>query len=137
MSNFDTSQVQTLSELVLSSSSIQMSLIFLTVGIIFIVAIHQNFSRWASSKKVSHIHPELAEFVRKAMLPIFAIFLITAINVYVQAFELFDEEAEVLEAELSDKLTQGEIFAKMLNSMNIFAIGYAVSQLVPNPNYKT
>jgi len=131
ISNFDTSQVQTLSELVLSSSSIQMSLIFLTVGIIFIVAIHQNFSRWASSKKVSHIHPELAEFVRKAMLPIFAIFLITAINVYVQAFELFDEEAEVLEAELSDKLTQGEIFAKMLNSMNIFAIGYAVSQLVP------
>ena len=131
ISNFDTSQVQTLSELVLSSSSIQMSLIFLTVGIIFIVAIHQNFSRWASSKKVSHVHPELAEFVRKAMLPIFAIFLITAINVYVQAFELFDEEAEVLEAELSDKLTQGEIFAKMLNSMNIFAIGYAVSQLVP------
>ena len=131
ISNFSAGQVQTLSELVSSSSLIQMSLIILIVGVISIITIHQNFSKWTSSKKISHVHPELAEFVRKVMLSIFAIFLITSINVYVQTFELFDDETEVLEAESSDKLTQGEIFAKLLNSMNIFAIGYAISQLIP------
>lgn len=131
ISNFSAGQVQTLSELVSSSSSIQMSLIILIVGVISIITIHRNFSKWTSSKKISYVHPELAEFVRKVMLSIFAIFLITSINVYVQTFELFDDETEVLEAESSDKLTQGEIFAKLLNSMNIFAIGYAISQLIP------
>ena len=131
VANLSTSQVQTLNELILSSPTIQLSLIVLIVGILSIVAIHRNFSIWINSKKISHIHPELAVFVKKVMLPVFAIVLITSVNVYVQVFELFDEEIEIKEAESSDKLTQREIFAKLLSSMNIFSIGYTVSQLIP------
>ncbi len=130
-SGFNASQVQTLSELVLSSPMIQIALIILVIGIISIVAIHRSFARWANSKRISHIHPELAEFTRKAILPFFAIAIITSVNVYVQTFELFDERTEVFEAESSENLTQREVFAKLLTSMNIFAVGYAASQLIP------
>lgn len=130
-SNFSSGQFQTLSELVLSSSTIQLALLILIVGIISIIMIHRNFSRWANTKKVNHVHPELAAFIRGVLLTIFAIVLITSINVYVQAFELFDEEIEIQEAESSDKLTQREVFAKLLNSMNIISVGYAISQIIP------
>ena len=131
ITNLSAGEIQTLSEIVLSSLSIQISLIVLVMGIILIVVMHRKFARWASSKKISHIHPELAEFARKVMLPIFAIILITTINVYVQVFELFNEDIKILESEASDKLTHREIFAKLLSSLNIFSIGYAISQLIP------
>ena len=131
ISSLNPSQFQTLGDIILSSPSIQISLAILVVGIISIVAIHHKFSKWVQSKKISHIHPELAEFTKKVMLPIFAIVIITSINMYVQVFELFDERIEILEAEASEQLTQQEVFAKLLTSMNIFAIGYAISQLIP------
>ncbi|WP_420544591.1 mechanosensitive ion channel family protein [Nitrosopumilus sp.] len=131
ITNISTGEFQTLSEIVFSSLSIQISLIVLVLGLISIILIHKKFARWVNSKEISHIHPELAEFARKVMLPVFAIVLITAINVHVQAFELFDEEVEILESEASDSLTHREVFAKLLSSLNIFSIGYAVSQLIP------
>ena len=131
VSNFNAGQVQTLSELVLSSPLIQSSLLVLIIGIISIIAIHRRFAKWATSKRISHVHPELAEFARKVMLPVFAIILITTVNVHIQVFELFNEEEELLEAEASDQLTQREVLAKLLTSMNVLAIGYAISQLIP------
>jgi len=131
ITSFNAGQVQTLSELVSSSLLIQSSLVVLIIGIISIIVINQKFTKWATSRRISHVHPELAEFARKIMLPIFAIVLITTINVYVQVFELFNEEIEILEAEASDILTQREVLAKLMTSMNIFAIGYAISQLIP------
>ena len=131
ITSLSTGEFQTLSEIVSSSLSIQISLIVLVLGIISIVLIHRKFARWVNSKEISYIHPELAEFTRKVMLPVFAIILITTINVYVQAFELFNEDVEILESDTSDKLTHREVFAKLLSSLNIFSIGYAVSQLIP------
>ena len=131
ITNLSTSEIQTLSEIVLSSLSIQISLIILAIGLISIVAIHRKFARWANSREISHVHPELAEFARKVMLPVFAIILITTINVYVQAFELFNDDVEILELEESNQLTHREIFAKILSSLNIFSIGYAASQIIP------
>ena len=131
ITNISTGEFQTLSEIVFSSFSIQVSLLVLVLGIISIILIHKKFAGWVNSKEISHIHPELAEFARKVMLPVFAIILITAINVHVQTFELFNEDVEILESEASDKLTHREVFAKLLSSLNLFSIGYAMSQLIP------
>ena len=131
ISNVSTGQVQTLTELVSSSSSMQIALIILVVGIVLIFALYRSFSRWTSSKKFSYTHPDYAEFIKKAVLSILAIILITSINTYVQIFELFDEQSEILAAESSEKLTAGEVFGKILLSMNIFVIGYTVSQIIP------
>ena len=131
ITNISTGEFQTLSEIILSSLSIQISLIVLVLGIVSIILIHKKFARWVNSKEISHVHPELAEFARKVMLPIFAIILITVINVHVQAFELFNEDVEILESEASDNLTHREVFAKLLSSLNLFSIVYAVSQLIP------
>ena len=131
ITNISTGEFQTLSEIIFSSLSIQVSLIVLVLGIISIILIHKKFSRWVNSKQISYVHPELAEFARKVMLSVFAIILITTINVHVQAFELFDEDVEILESEASNILTHREVFAKLLSSLNLFSIGYAVSQLIP------
>ena len=131
VSNISAGQFQTLIDLVLSSSSMQTALIILIVGMITIFAVYRNFSKRVGSKKFSHTHPDAAEFIKKVMLPIFAIVLITSINTYVQVFELFDEELEMLAAEYSEQLTASEVFAKFLNSMNIFVIGYTISQIIP------
>ena len=64
-------------------------------------------------------------------MPFLAIALISSVNVYIQAFELFDDESVnsiiLEEGQLSPK----DVFAKMLNTMNILVIGYTISQLVP------
>ena len=130
ISNIATGQFETLIELI-SSSSMQAALIILVVGIIAIFAIYHSFSKWIASRRFSHTHPDYAEFIKKAMLPVFAIILITSINAYVQVFELFDEKSEILAAQASEQLTGGEIFAKILSSMNIFVIGYTISQIIP------
>ena len=48
---------------------------------------------------------------------------------YIQVFELFDEESMVMQVE--GELAPSEVFAKMLNTLNILVIGYTISQLVP------
>ena len=130
VSSISTGQFETLLDLT-SSPPMQTALIILIVGIIAIFAIYRSFSKWTASRKFSHIHPDFAEFIKKAMLPVFAIILITSINAYVQVFELFDEQSEILAAEASDQLTPSEVFAKILSSMNIFVIGYTISQIIP------
>ena len=61
------------------------------------------------------------------MLAFFAIALVSSVNAYIQAFELFDEQAVTL----TDDLSPSQTFAKILNTINILVIGYTVSQLIP------
>ena len=58
-----------------------------------------------------------------------AIALISSVNTYIQVFELFDEEVSGIPIE--GELAPSEVFAKMLNTLNILVIGYTISQLVP------
>ncbi|MEK0327337.1 MAG: mechanosensitive ion channel, partial [Nitrosopumilus sp.] len=64
----------------------------------------------------------------KAVLPFFAIALVSSINVYIQTTELFEGENII---ESTDELDPAEKFAKILNSINILVIGWTISHLVP------
>ncbi len=122
-------QFDTVSQLIASSVSLQLAVIGLVIGIIGISLVYRKFSFWVKTQKFNHVRPHVARFARKIILPFLAIALISSVNMYIQVFELFDEESMIPQVE--GELAPSEVFAKMLNTLNILVIGYTISQLVP------
>ena len=127
LSEFSAGQFETVSQLITSSVSLQMALAVLVVGLIIIVTVYRKFSSWIQTQKFSYTRPHISRFVRTAMLAFFAIGLVSSVNAYIQAFELFDEQAITL----TDELSPSQTFAKILNTINILVIGYTISHLIP------
>jgi len=127
LSEFSAGQFETVSQLLASSVSLQMALGVLVVGLIIIVTVYRKFSSWIQTQKFSYTRPHISRFARTAMLAFFAIGLVSSVNAYIQAFELFDEQAVTL----TDELSPSQTFAKILNTINILVIGYTISHLIP------
>jgi len=127
LSEFSAGQFETVSQLLASSVSLQMALAVLVVGLIIIVTVYRKFSSWIQTQKFSYTRPHISRFVRTAMLAFFAIGLVSSVNAYIQAFELFDEQ----DITLTDELSPSQTFAKILNTINILVIGYTISHLIP------
>jgi len=127
LSEFSAGQFETVSQLIASSVSLQMALAVLVVGLIIIVTVYRKFSSWIQTQKFSYTRPHISRFARTAMLAFFAIGLVSSVNAYIQAFELFDEQAITL----TDELSPSQTFAKILNTINILVIGYTISHLIP------
>jgi len=127
LSEFSAGQFETVSQLIASSVSLQMALAVLVVGLIIIVTVYRKFSSWIQTQKFSYTRPHISRFVRTAMLAFFAIGLVSSVNAYIQAFELFDEQAITL----TDELSPSQTFAKILNTINVLVIGYTISHLIP------
>jgi len=127
LSEFSAGQFETVSQLIASSVSLQMALVVLVVGLIIIVTVYRKFSSWIQTQKFSYTRPHISRFIRTAMLAFFAIGLVSSVNAYIQAFELFDEQAITL----TDELSPSQTFAKILNTINILVIGYTISHLIP------
>lgn len=114
------------SHLLASSESLQIALMILIIGIIAIATVYKKFSKWTKSKKFHYSRPYLAQFIRVAILPIFAIALISSMNGYIQTFELFDESTQT-----DNEMSTSKTFAKILNTINILVIGYTIANLIP------
>jgi len=127
LTEFSAGQFETIPQLLASSDSLQMALVVLVVGLIIIVTVYRKFSHWIKTQKSSYTRPHLSRFARTAMLAFFAIGLVSSVNVYIQAFELFEEQAITL----TDELSPSQTFAKILNTINILVIGYTISHLIP------
>jgi len=127
LSEFSAGQFETVSQLLASSVSLQMALAVLVIGLIIIVTVYRKFSSWIQTQKFSYTRPHISRFVRTAMLAFFAIGLVSSVNAYIQAFELFDEQ----DVTLTDELSPSQTFAKILNTINILVIGYTISHLIP------
>jgi len=127
LSEFSAGQFETVSQLLASSVSLQMALAVLVIGLIIIVTVYRKFSSWIQTQKFSYTRPHISRFARTAMLAFFAIVLVSSVNAYIQAFELFDEQSVTL----TDELSPSQTFAKILNTINILVIGYTISHLIP------
>lgn len=124
-------QFETVTQLLASSPSLQIAFTVLIVGIIGIVIAYRGLSNWTKSQKFSYTKPHVSRFVRVAILPLFAIALISSTNAYIQTFELFNDSAEITDALSSEALTANETFAKILNTLDILVIGYTIAHLIP------
>ena len=120
-------EFETIPQLLASSESLQLAFVFLIIGLVVIGIIYRKFSSWILSQKFNYTRPHASRFVRKAVLPFFAIALVSSINIYIQTTELF--EAEKIEG--TDTSDPAEKFAKILNSVNILVIGWTISHLIP------
>jgi len=127
LSEFSAGQFETVSQLLASSVSLQMALAVLVIGLVIIVTVYHKFSSWIQTQKFSYTRPHISRFARTAMLAFFAIGLVSSVNAYIQAFELFDEQ----DVTLTDELSPSQTFAKILNTINILVIGYTISHLIP------
>ncbi|MGD8431997.1 MAG: mechanosensitive ion channel, partial [Nitrosopumilaceae archaeon] len=126
ISQISVGQFESVSQLLASSESLQIAFIVMIVGIIAISAAYSKFSGWVRSQKIYYSRPHLSRFVRKAVLPFFAIALISSTNAYIQTSGLFSHTS-VMEGDLTPEAT----FAKILNTFNILVIGYTISHLIP------
>jgi len=120
-------EFETVSQLIASSESLQIAFAILIVGLIIIGVIYHKFSHWISSQKFNYSRPHVSRFIRKAVLPFFAIALVSSTNAYIQSTELFEGENVFSEGELGP----AETFAKILDSINILVIGWTISHLIP------
>lgn len=123
-------QIGILANLLASSTSLQIAVAILAIGLVVIATLYKRFRSWSRRKKFSYSNPLLAEVVRRATLPILALMLISSINFYIQTFELFDDPAIYLDDDKKQGLTAAGTFAKLLNSMNIIIIVYTVGHFI-------
>ena len=130
LSEISVGQFDTVSQLIASSLSLQLAVIGLIIGIILISVVYRKFSFWVKSQKFNHTRPHVARFARKIILPFLAIALISSVNMYIQVFELFDEESTVLQME--GELAPSEVFAKMLNTLNV--LGHRIYNFTVSSN---
>ena len=121
-------EFETVSQLLASSEALQTAFLIMIAGIIGIVIGYRKFSSWVGSQKFYYTRPHLSRFVRRAVLPFFAIALITAINVHIQTGVLLGEDLVIAE---NEGVSAEETFVKILNTFNVLVIGYTVSHLVP------
>jgi len=124
ITEFTAGEFETIPQLLASSESLQLAFVFLIIGLVAIGIIYRKFSHWVLSQKFNYTRPHVSRFVRKAILPFFAIALVSSINVSIQTAELFEEEIE-------EGSGGAEKFAKLLDSINIIVIGWTVSHLIP------
>jgi len=129
--NIAISEFETVGQLIASSVSLQIAFAVMIIGLIIIFTVYYKFSHWIRSQKISYSRPHVARFARVALLPFFAIALISSTNTYIQAVELFGEESEVSATQTTTEFTPRQTFAKVLNTINILVIGWTLSHLVP------
>ena len=127
ISQISAGEFEAVSQLLASSESLQLAFVIMVIGIVAIVAAYRTFSSWVRGQKIYYTRPHVTRFLRNAVLPLFAIALISSTNAYIQSSELFEEEHRIANWDL----TAEETFAKILNTFNILVIGYTVSHLVP------
>jgi len=127
VSNIPVGEFETVSQLIASSESLQIAFAILIVGLIIIGVIYHKFSHWVLSQKFNYSRPHVSRFARKAVLPFFAIALVTSTNAYMQSTELLESGNVFSEGELGP----AETFAKILDTINILVIGWTISHLIP------
>ena len=128
LSQIPVGEFETVSQLLASNESLQIAFSIMIIGIIGIAVVYRQLSHWVGAQKFYYQRPHMARFVRRAILPFFAIALITTINVHIQTGLLFGEDLSIVEGE---EISPAENFAKILNTFNILVIGYTISHLIP------
>ena len=124
-------EFQTVPHLLATSEELQLALVIMITGIIGIVIAYRKFFSWVGSQRFYYKRPHISRFLRRVMLSVFAIVLITTISIHVQTGIFGDDGINGRAAGMGETPTASETFAKILNTFNILVVGYAVSHLIP------
>ena len=114
-------EFQTVGNMLATSTELQVAFAVLVIGIISIIIGYRAFSRWIHAQKFRYFRPHISRFIRVAVLPLFAIALVSSINAYVHTVDLFD--GAIGEEE--------KTFPMILSTLNILVIGYTIAHIIP------
>ena len=114
-------ELQTVGNLLATSTELQIAFAILIAGIISIVIGYRVFSKWIRAQKFRYFRPHISRFIRVVVLPLFAIALVSSINAYVHTVDYFGDA--IGEAE--------KTFLMILNTLNILVIGYTIAHIIP------
>ena len=118
-------------ELLSSSYEMQIAFVSIIIGLSVLFVVYKKFSNWIGSKKISYTRPHLSRFIQTALLPVFAIILVSSVSSYVQ-FYLLPYDVIPPENLNSDSDTSSkEIFSKILTTINVIVVGFTVSRIIP------
>ena len=120
-------EFEAVSHLLTASEQIQIIFSLMIIGIIGIAIVYRKFSSWVRSQKFYYKRPHISRFMRQAVLPVFAIALITAFNIHIQTGVLLDED--ILSGD--ERISAHDTFAKILNTFDILVIGYTIAYIIP------
>ena len=115
ISQISAGEFEAVSQILASSESLQLAFIIMIVGIIAIVVAYRAFSSWVRARKIYYQKPHMSRFLRSAVLPLFAIALISSTNAYIQSSDMLSEEHVIA----GKDLTAEEIFTKILSLIHI------------------
>jgi small-conductance mechanosensitive channel len=120
-------QFTTFGAYISSEPGLQMALIVLGVGLVIILGAYFRLSKWLKSQKIHYIRPLRSSFVQYAILPLFAIVLVTSVNVYLNTFYA----SNIISIDAAPEFSSRFAFAKLIDSINIIVIGWSVAQMIP------
>ena len=120
-------EFEAVSHLLTTSEQIQIIFSLMIIGIIGIAVVYRKFSSWVRSQKFYYKRPHISRFMRQAVLPVFAIALITAFNIHIQTGVLLDED--ILSGD--ERISAHDTFSKILNTFDILVIGYTIAYIIP------
>ena len=115
LSEFSAGEFQTVSELLASSTDLQLLMFVLVMGLLSLAIAYHGFGKWMYSKKFSYTRPHVSRFVRAGMLGLLAIGLVTGVNITIWVFDVGLETGDILQGQEGATQT----FAKILNTVNI------------------
>ena len=78
ISGISVGEFETIPQLLASSESLQIAFVLLIIGLVVIGIVYRKFSHWVFSQKFNYTRPHTSRFVRKAILPFFAIALVSS-----------------------------------------------------------
>ena len=124
-------QFEQITDLLSSSFEMQVAFLSLIIGLSVLFVIYNKFSNWIGSKKISYTRPHLSRFIQTALLPVFAIVLVSSISSYVQ-FSILSFENVSTDNIGSDLNANARVlFAKILTTINIIVVGFTIARLIP------
>ena len=116
---------------VLSTDVIFQFVIGLLVAImISIIILHYRFSIWIGSRKIAYTNSHLTRIIKRTLFPLLAVTILLSGTIYIQYFELFNQEIYIQLADASEDLTPREVFAKILHTILILVLTYVISKII-------
>ena len=133
LNNIELGEFEKVTELLSSSYEMQIAFISIIIGLSVLFVVYNKFSKWIGSKKISYTRPHLSRFIKTVLLPVFAIVLVSTMSSYVQ-LSVLSSDVVVIDTVTEDTKTSVEakaIFSKILATINVIVIGFAISRIIP------
>ena len=129
-------QFYPLVEVLSTDSTFQIALFLLIAAMISTTIAHYKFSNWIDSKKITYTNTHKSNIIKQTLFPLIGVTIMLIGTIYIQYYELFNQDIYIKLAEASIELTPRELFAKILQTILILIATFVISKIIVVIFYK-